>query len=295
MSPQQGLPLMTPSMPGFSFHPFPQTPPLLPQFLSPGLGPFSPPLMMGSSALFGTTPNGPSSLRHNHSGFYHDESGGNDEATPLQSPARLHEPERGEQAQKSSSSSNAQEASNYFPNVMTSSSAVTGGDAVTHTQETTSAPVTPSAADPRQAAIQSAEDVASHNEGEGPGTPTQSTTTTSTPDEEDDSTAKAGNNGVIPRRASFLAPKTPKSEQLEIAPAASFTRGASLDIPRPMMDLGSSVSPGGEDRNDNGSGGGPGRASPGDNTHEEAGGDMDNAKAAPAPAKRGWNLAWLKK
>jgi hypothetical protein len=44
LSPQQGRVAMTPSMPGFSFHPFPQTPPLLPQFLSPGLGPFSPPL-----------------------------------------------------------------------------------------------------------------------------------------------------------------------------------------------------------------------------------------------------------
>ena len=42
MSPQSGRASMTPSMPGFSFHPFPQTPPLVPHFLSPGLGPFSP-------------------------------------------------------------------------------------------------------------------------------------------------------------------------------------------------------------------------------------------------------------
>lgn len=44
MSPQTARATMTPSMPGFSFHPFPQTPPLVPHFLSPGLGPFSPTL-----------------------------------------------------------------------------------------------------------------------------------------------------------------------------------------------------------------------------------------------------------
>ncbi|ETS64875.1 hypothetical protein PaG_00847 [Moesziomyces aphidis] len=33
---------MTPGMPGFTFNPVPETPPLYPQFLSPGLGPFSP-------------------------------------------------------------------------------------------------------------------------------------------------------------------------------------------------------------------------------------------------------------
>ena len=44
LSPPQNRVPMTPSMPGFTFHPFPQTPPLMPQFLSPGLGPFSPPL-----------------------------------------------------------------------------------------------------------------------------------------------------------------------------------------------------------------------------------------------------------
>ena len=52
MSPQSSRIPMTPSMPGFSFHPFPQTPPLLPHFLSPGLGPFSPPL---GTASFGST------------------------------------------------------------------------------------------------------------------------------------------------------------------------------------------------------------------------------------------------
>ncbi|KZT53107.1 hypothetical protein CALCODRAFT_511644 [Calocera cornea HHB12733] len=38
----QGLPPMTPTMPGFLFHPQVQTPPLHPHFLSPGIGPFSP-------------------------------------------------------------------------------------------------------------------------------------------------------------------------------------------------------------------------------------------------------------
>lgn len=38
MSPPAGRGLMTPSMPAFSFQPFPQTPPLMPQFFSPGLG-----------------------------------------------------------------------------------------------------------------------------------------------------------------------------------------------------------------------------------------------------------------
>lgn len=44
----KGMGMMTPSMPAFSFQPFPQTPPLMPaQFFSPGIGglaPFSPPI-----------------------------------------------------------------------------------------------------------------------------------------------------------------------------------------------------------------------------------------------------------
>ncbi|CDU22851.1 uncharacterized protein SPSC_01481 [Sporisorium scitamineum] len=43
---------MTPGMPGFTFHQVPQTPPLYPQFLSPGLGPFSP-TVGGSSQVGG--------------------------------------------------------------------------------------------------------------------------------------------------------------------------------------------------------------------------------------------------
>lgn len=54
------------SVPGFSFHPFPQTPPLLPHFLSPGLGPFSPPLFGTPGAFVGH--NGPSALRNSAPG-----------------------------------------------------------------------------------------------------------------------------------------------------------------------------------------------------------------------------------
>jgi hypothetical protein len=60
MSPQTGRVNMTPSMPGFSFHPFPQTPPLLPQFLSPGIGPFSPPISLGR---FNMAPGAPIHMR----------------------------------------------------------------------------------------------------------------------------------------------------------------------------------------------------------------------------------------
>lgn len=65
-------PLMCPAdellhvVPGFSFHPFPQTPPLLPHFLSPGLGPFSPPLF-GTPGAF-VSHNGPSGLRNSAPG-----------------------------------------------------------------------------------------------------------------------------------------------------------------------------------------------------------------------------------
>ncbi|SPO25578.1 uncharacterized protein UTRI_03297_B [Ustilago trichophora] len=43
---------MTPGMPGFTFHQVPETPPLYPHFLSPGLGPFSP-TVGGSSQMGG--------------------------------------------------------------------------------------------------------------------------------------------------------------------------------------------------------------------------------------------------
>ncbi|KAG8903255.1 hypothetical protein FRC01_009273, partial [Tulasnella sp. 417] len=59
-----GLPPMTPSMPGFTFHPQQAgTPPgMLPHFLSPGIGPNSPPHFtghLGRQASFHATPGGP--------------------------------------------------------------------------------------------------------------------------------------------------------------------------------------------------------------------------------------------
>lgn len=71
-SPQTGRIAMTPSMPGFSFHPFPQTPPLVPHFLSPGLGPFSPPLGGGAFAsqmpsYLNPAPGAPIHMQRRHS------------------------------------------------------------------------------------------------------------------------------------------------------------------------------------------------------------------------------------
>lgn len=110
MSPHQGMPLMTPSsmynvpisiwfrsrlislsVPGFSFHPFPQTPPLLPQFLSPGLGPFSPPLAGSAGQSLSGPGAGPSGLRHSEV---------EGDGTPAQSPE-------------------AGDGANYFPMMMT--------------------------------------------------------------------------------------------------------------------------------------------------------------------------------
>ncbi|KAJ9093093.1 hypothetical protein QFC21_006589 [Naganishia friedmannii] len=49
----RGMPPMTPSMPGFTFHAYPSTPPLMPMgFLSPGLGPFSPALNSPQAFVF---------------------------------------------------------------------------------------------------------------------------------------------------------------------------------------------------------------------------------------------------
>ncbi|KAJ9110811.1 hypothetical protein QFC22_006667 [Naganishia vaughanmartiniae] len=49
----RGMAPMTPSMPGFTFHAYPSTPPLMPMgFLSPGLGPFSPALNSPQAFVF---------------------------------------------------------------------------------------------------------------------------------------------------------------------------------------------------------------------------------------------------
>lgn len=52
----RGLPPMTPSMPGFFFNAYPETPPLHAHFLSPGLGPFSPGLPVTSPPAFSYNP-----------------------------------------------------------------------------------------------------------------------------------------------------------------------------------------------------------------------------------------------
>ncbi|KEI39919.1 uncharacterized protein L969DRAFT_16591 [Mixia osmundae IAM 14324] len=54
---------MTPSMPSFSFHPFSPTPPLMPQYLSPGIGPYSPAMTYfqhpGADGYVALTPGAP--------------------------------------------------------------------------------------------------------------------------------------------------------------------------------------------------------------------------------------------
>lgn len=58
LSPLQtrNLPPMTPSMPGFVFNAYPETPPLHPHFMSPGLGPFSPGIPVTSPGGFQYNP-----------------------------------------------------------------------------------------------------------------------------------------------------------------------------------------------------------------------------------------------
>jgi len=59
LSPLQrtGLPPMTPSMPGFTLHAYPSTPPLHPMsYLSPGLGPFSPGLPYNGPPVYSFNP-----------------------------------------------------------------------------------------------------------------------------------------------------------------------------------------------------------------------------------------------
>ncbi|WVF66329.1 hypothetical protein IAT40_001069 [Kwoniella sp. CBS 6097] len=52
----RGMPPMTPSMPGFVFNAYPETPPLHPHFMSPGIGPFSPGIPVSSPNAFGYNP-----------------------------------------------------------------------------------------------------------------------------------------------------------------------------------------------------------------------------------------------
>jgi hypothetical protein len=53
---QRGLPPMTPSMPGFVFNAYPETPPVHPHFMSPGMGPFSPGIPVTSPTGFQYNP-----------------------------------------------------------------------------------------------------------------------------------------------------------------------------------------------------------------------------------------------
>ena len=59
---------MTPGMPGFTFHQVPETPPLYPQFLSPGLGPFSP-TISGTSQMGGGPAVVPQNVGMNMGGY----------------------------------------------------------------------------------------------------------------------------------------------------------------------------------------------------------------------------------
>ncbi|KAK8844608.1 hypothetical protein IAR55_006455 [Kwoniella newhampshirensis] len=52
----RALPPMTPSMPGFVFNAYPETPPIHPHFMSPGIGPFSPGIPVTSPTGFQYNP-----------------------------------------------------------------------------------------------------------------------------------------------------------------------------------------------------------------------------------------------
>ncbi|WWD22840.1 hypothetical protein CI109_107334 [Kwoniella shandongensis] len=52
----RNLPPMTPSMPGFVFNAYPETPPIHPHFMSPGIGPFSPGIPVTSPTGFQYNP-----------------------------------------------------------------------------------------------------------------------------------------------------------------------------------------------------------------------------------------------
>ena len=56
LSPMRGLPPMTPSMPGFVFNAYPETPPVHPHFMSSGMGPFSPGIPVTSPTGFQYNP-----------------------------------------------------------------------------------------------------------------------------------------------------------------------------------------------------------------------------------------------
>lgn len=105
-SPHMGLPPITPSMPSFSFMPQNSTPQIHREFLSPGIGPYSPPLLEGG--FWGRTPGAwvnpaPGAPLHAHS--------------PLNSPANAplgsHDPPYSANMRRVNT-----EPGDYFPPVM---------------------------------------------------------------------------------------------------------------------------------------------------------------------------------
>ncbi|KZT32772.1 hypothetical protein SISSUDRAFT_487422 [Sistotremastrum suecicum HHB10207 ss-3] len=102
-SPHMGLPPITPSMPSFSFMPQNSTPQLHREFLSPGIGPYSPPLVDGG--FWGRTPGAwvnpaPGAPLHAHS--------------PMDSPANApHDPAYSANMRRVNT-----EPGDYFPPVM---------------------------------------------------------------------------------------------------------------------------------------------------------------------------------
>ena len=287
-SPHQGLPMMTPSserdtlstlilwrfrnltlfsaVPGFSFHPFPQTPPLLPHFLSPGLGAFSPPLAGTSTNFFGT--NGPSGFRNTSSGGPHAE-----DSTPLQSPNLTN-----------------MQPGNYFPVIMApqiiSSYRHLQPESL-HEQaqqlyESDSSNITENFGKNTAEAecVQPDMPVAEAN------TPTITTpdiSETTTPDE----TILV--SGPI-RRASFQN-VTKASSTLDVPIATSINRGASFDIPRPTLDLGGYIE---ESRNTSALSEEEGE-SPEAPPIFTSTGKNDKSAATQQSKKSPWNIPWLKK
>lgn len=241
-----------------------------------------------------------------------------DESTPLQSPSGLHNghpQEQRQEAEKEQAYANtSSEASNYFPTVVQGSP--DGSDeAVGLARE----PTSHLGADSSRA-----RDEQRHSDEDSSLVTEQPTPTLSTPETEDEGIATASplaGNGVMPRRASFRDPKTPKSELLDIPPASNSQRGASLDIPRPVIDLSTQ---GGEGEGTEGivNGRSSERDTPRDDQDLTASTKEDSSLAAPtrtdsyqsqgsssglednrngnetakpATKRSPWNLAWLKK
>lgn len=318
-------------MPGFSFHPFPQTPPLLPQFLSPGLGPFSPPLA-GTNNFFG--PSAPSGLRNAAPGGGEQEYAG-DDATPLQSPDLA-------LSQRFQYRHQQHPQEQYFP-MMMAPQPITGQRHVrsdSHRSVDTASEDRPMPDSTVQAsAVSGMAPASTDSEQDEPGTPTQaevgggsseppttggngearSGQVESAPGLNEDGDGDAATpeaeinsgNGMAIRRASFRDIKT-GSGSLAAPSDAAMQRGTSLDIPRPVMDLTSpdkttthnGALDGSHARNGSGSSSSSavvveadGAVADEQKEQKKKSPSKDEAKSAPAMGvKRGpWTLPWLKK